>query len=415
MENSYIYNNNEEEMRLGKHTLLIDGNYFIYSRLFVMPKPSSGKLLEDDKSKGQFMRKLAIDFASEIRKMQPFVDRIVLAIDSKSWRKDLFPEAEYKGTRVQNETVCWDGVYQIYEEFKTVLAKQGVIVEQIPGAEADDILFAWSTYLNANGKNCIVWTGDRDLIQLVDYSKATDGYTLWYYNTKKKLIVFEGFNKMIATDIDDRTEDDDDLLFNLASKTSFLEKMRMDVMDWIKKNGIEIEEINCDHFIFQKILMGDKSDNIKSVVSWVKGGRTYSITQKQADKILDQYLKEEESFVIDHMFSDAQVDKIVDITYRVVNNSSKSQIKLRFNQNLDIMLLHYNTIPEAIQTQMQLAIDRNIETEPEVTRLTQMEKILEGNKWLESKSDVPTQFDPFAGLDDSTKDTPLTRDLNELF
>jgi 5'-3' exonuclease len=380
-----------------------------------MPKPSSGKLLEDDKSKGQFMRKLAIDFASEIRKMQPFVDRIVLAIDSKSWRKDLFPEAEYKGTRVQNETVCWDGVYQIYEEFKTVLAKQGVIVEQIPGAEADDILFAWSTYLNANGKNCIVWTGDRDLIQLVDYSKATDGYTLWYYNTKKKLIVFEGFNKMIATDIDDRTEDDDDLLFNLASKTSFLEKMRMDVMDWIKKNGIEIEEINCDHFIFQKILMGDKSDNIKSVVSWVKGGRTYSITQKQADKILDQYLKEEESFVIDHMFSDAQVDKIVDITYRVVNNSSKSQIKLRFNQNLDIMLLHHNTIPEPIQEQMQSAIEKDVIIEPTLSKLTQMERILEGNKWMATKAEnAPKSYDAFSDLDVSDE-KPLTKNLNELF
>jgi 5'-3' exonuclease len=347
--------------------------------------------------------------------MQPFVDRIVLAIDSKSWRKDLFPEAEYKGTRVQNETVCWDSVYQIYEEFKTVLAKQGVIVEQIPGAEADDILFAWSTYLNANGKNCIVWTGDRDLIQLVDYSKATDGYTLWYYNTKKKLMVFEGFNKMIATDIDDRTEDDDDLLFNLASKTSFLEKMRMDVMDWIKKNGIEIEEINCDHFIFQKILMGDKSDNIKSVVSWVKGGRTYSITQKQADKILDQYLKEEESFVIDHMFSDAQVDKIVDITYRVVNNSSKSQIKLRFNQNLDIMLLHHNTIPEPIQEQMQSAIEKDVIIEPTLNKLTQMERILEGNKWMATKAEnAPKSYDAFSDLDISNE-KPLTKNLNELF
>ena len=416
MENSYIYsNNNEEEMRLGKHTLLIDGNYFIYSRLFVMPKPSSGKLLEDDKSKGQFMRKLAIDFASEIRKMQPFVDRIVLAIDSKSWRKDLFPDAEYKGTRVQNETVCWEGVYQIYEEFKTVLAKQGVIVEQIPGAEADDILFAWSTYLNANGKNCIVWTGDRDLIQLVDYSKATDGYTLWYYNTKKKLMVFEGFNKMIASDIDDRTQDDDDLLFNLSSKTAFLEKMRMDVMDWIKKNGIDVEEINCDHFIFQKILTGDKSDNIKSVVSWVKGGRTYSITQKQADKILDQYLKEEETFVIDHMFSDAQVDKIVDIIYRVVNNSSKSQIKTRFNQNLDIMLLHHNTIPEPIQEQMQSAIEKDAIIEPTLNKLTQMERILEGNKWMATKAEnAPKSYDAFSDLDTSNE-KPLTKNLNELF
>lgn len=401
-------------MKLGKHTLLIDGNYFIYSRLFVMPKPSKGKLLGDEKSRGQFLRKLCIDFASEIRKMQPFLDKVVLTIDSKSWRKDLFPDAEYKGTRTQDDTVDWEGVYQIYDEFKSVLGKKGVIIQQVNGAEADDLLFAWSTYLNSNGKSCIVWTGDRDLIQLVDYSKATDGYTLWYYNTKKRLIVFEGFNKMMAMPVDESSSDED-LLFNLASKTAVMEKTRADVNDWIKKNGIEIEEINCDTFIFQKILTGDKSDNIKSVVTWSKGGRTYNISLKQADKILEQYLKEESRFAIDHMFSEAQVDKIADIVYRIIGNSSREQIKLRFNQNLDIMLLHYNTIPEAIQTQMQLAIDRNVEIEPEVTRLTQMEKILEGNKWLELKSDVPTQFDPFAGLEDSNKDKPLTRDLNELF
>ncbi len=401
-------------MKLGKHTLLIDGNYFIYSRLFVMPKPSKGKLLGDEKSRGQFLRKLCIDFASEIRKMQPFLDKIVLTIDSKSWRKDLFPDAEYKGTRTQDDTVDWEGVYQIYDEFKVVLGKKGVIIQQVNGAEADDLLFAWSTYLNSNGKSCIVWTGDRDLIQLVDYSKATDGYTLWYYNTKKRLIVFEGFNKMMAMPVDESSSDED-LLFNLASKTAVMEKTRADVNDWIKKNGIEIEEINCDTFIFQKILTGDKSDNIKSVVTWSKGGRTYNISLKQADKILEQYLKEESRFAIDHMFSEAQVDKIADIVYRIIGNSSKEQIKLRFNQNLDIMLLHYNTIPEAIQTQMQLAIDRNAEIEPEVTRLTQMEKILEGNKWLELKSDVPAQFDPFAGLNDTSDIKPLTKDLNELF
>lgn len=401
-------------MKLGKHTLLIDGNYFIYSRLFVMPKPSNGKLLGDEKSKAQFMRKLCIDFASEIRKMQPFLDKIVLAIDSKSWRKDLFPEAEYKGTRTQDDSVDWEAVYQVYDEFKSILGKKGVIIQQVNGAEADDLLFAWSTYLNTIGQNCIVWTGDRDLIQLVDYSKATDGYTLWYYNTKKKLITFEGFNKMMAMPIDEPSSNED-LLFNLASKTALLEKVRSEVNDWIKKNGIEIEEINCDHFIFQKILTGDKSDNIKSVVTWTKGGRTYNISHKQSDKILEQYLKEEKTFSIDHMFNDEHVDKICDIIYRVIGNSSKSTIKTRFNQNLDIMLLHYNTIPEAIQTQMQKSIDSNIDIEPIINKLTQMENILEGSKWTQIKSDVPTQFDPFDGLEDAPSTNNLNQTSNELF
>jgi len=401
-------------MKLGKHTLLIDGNYFIYSRLFVMPRPKSGKLLGDEKSRAQFLRKLCIDFASEIRKMQPFLDKIVLTIDSKSWRKDLFPDAKYKGTRTQDDSIDWTGVYEIYDEFKNVLAKKGVIVNQVNGAEADDLLFAWSTSLNVAGENCIIWTGDRDLIQLVDYSKATDGYTLWYYNTKKKLITFEGFNKMMGGPIDDNSTDDD-LLFNLASKTALLERVRSEMQDWIKKNAIEIEEINCDHFIFEKVLIGDKSDNIKSVVTWKKNDRTYNISPKQAEKIIDQYLKEEETFSIDHMFNESQINKIVDIVDRTIGHSTKPQIKARFNENLDIMLLHYNTIPESIQKAMQIEVDKSASIEPELTKLTQMEKILEGSHWLTVKADVPTAFDPFAGLEDETNSTPLTKKLNNLF
>ena len=89
------------------------------------------------------MRKLCIDFASETRKMSPFVDQIVLAVDSKSWRKDLFPEAQYKGTRTQKSDVNWDSVFHVYKEFQEVLAKQGVIINRVNGAEADDILFGY--------------------------------------------------------------------------------------------------------------------------------------------------------------------------------------------------------------------------------------------------------------------------------
>jgi len=77
-------------MKFGKHTLLIDGNYFVYSRLFVLPRPKAGEsLVGTPDSKAQFMRKLAIDFASEMRKLQGIVDEVVVAVDSKSWRKDL--------------------------------------------------------------------------------------------------------------------------------------------------------------------------------------------------------------------------------------------------------------------------------------------------------------------------------------
>lgn len=392
-------------MKLGNHTLLIDGNYFIHSRLFVLPRPKNGALLGDDASKGQFIRKLAIDFASEVRKMTPFVNQIVFAVDSKSWRKDLFPEAQYKGTRTQDSSVDWSAVYEVYDEFKLILAKKGVIVNQVKGAEADDILFAWSTYLNTQGKNCIIWTGDRDMIQLVDYSKATDGYSLWYYNTKRKLIAFPGFNDIFSNDTELEISNED-LLFNMDSPSHLSDRIKNEMVDWMKKNSIEVEEINCDRFVFQKILMGDKSDNIKSVVTYQKAmkngkDRTFSITDKQAEAILEQYIKEEGDFVIDQMFNKTQVDKIVNLIYRVIGHDTQANILNRFNQNLDLMLLHYNTIPEAIQKEITKVIDRDKEIEPAIMVLSQMEKILEGSSWLKKANQTPVDFDAFAGLDEN--------------
>ena len=367
-------------MKLGKHTLIIDGNYFVHSRLFVLPRKKGQILLSDDESKAQLMRKLSIDLASEVRKMRPFVDQIVMAIDSKSWRKDLFPDAQYKGTRVAKSDVDWESVFQIYSEFQSILEKQGVIVHQVNGAEADDILFGWSTQLNATGKNCIVWTGDRDLIQLVNYNNANESYTLWYYNTKRKLLAFEGFEKVLNSR---KTEEmsNDDLLFNMSSDEVLHDETKENLQKWVQSNGVSIEEINCDDFIFTKILQGDKSDNIKSVVTWekeTKGGkiRTYSITDKSAYKILEKYKETEGEFYIDHFFNKDRVNLLVDIIYKEIGKIDKQEIKLRFNQNLDLMLLHFNTIPDPIQKLIYQEVEKDLEIEPDMHNLSRMEYIL---------------------------------------
>ena len=410
-------------MKLGKHTLIIDGNYFVHSRLFVLPRPKKEQLLGDRDGQEQFMRKLCIDFASEVRKMTPFVDQIVVAVDSKSWRKDLFPTAEYKGTRVADSSVNWENVFNVYTEFQDILAKQGVIIHKVPGAEAADILFGWSTQLNNEGKNCIVWTGDRDLIQLVNYNDATDAYTLWYYNSKRRLLAFEGFENLINKPNEVEISNDD-LLFNMGSADVLNNQLKGDFISWIAKNGVEIEEINCDDFIFSKILQGDKSDNIQSVVSWTKRTssgsiRNYSITEKQALQILEKYREIEGNFHIYHFFSEDQVKTIVDMIHDVVGKSTIDEIRLRFNQNLDLMLLHYNTIPGGIQKAIYNEIEKDFTVETRLTGLTQMEKILEGSQWNSkgaTGSGAPKSFDPFATLQlDKVSQLPETKKINTLF
>ena len=407
-------------MKLGKHTLLIDGNYFLHSRLFVLPRKKGEQFLSTPDSQKGLMRKLCIDFASELRKMSTFVDQIVVTVDSKSWRKDLFPDAQYKGTRVYDDSINWENVFSVYAEWQAILEKKGVIVHQINGAEADDVLFGWSTQLNNEGRNCIVWTGDRDLIQLVNYNEATDAYSLWYYSSRKSLMTFEGFEEVLTERKLD-TMSNDDMLFNMSSSSAVSDQMKENLSEWIRTNRVTITEINCDDFIFTKILQGDKSDNIKSVVTWTKTAGSgkimnYSITEKNALKILDQFKELEGDFTIDKFFNKSSVDAIVNIIHKTIGKSTLEDIRLRFNQNLDLMLLHFNTIPDPIQKQIYKAVEADFTREPQTQRLTKMEVILEGTDWLQKKGTAaPGGYDPFAGLKTpETKgqlDSKITKEL----
>ena len=421
-------------MKVGKHTLLIDGNYFVYSRLFVMPRPKTGKLLGDEKQKAQFMRKLSIDLASELRKLQDFVDDVVIAVDSKSWRKDLYPEADYKGTRKADSSVDWANVYEVYGEFQKILKTRGVTVQQTSGAEADDVIFGWSVALHGRGKSCIVWTGDRDLIQLVNRSKANDAHTIWYWNTKKSLYVYEGFKADMELMASEQLSTDD-LLFNMGGEHMGRDEYQHNILNWINKYKIEVSEVNCDEFIFKKVLTGDSSDNIPSVVTWqkeMKNGklRNYSITDKIASEIWEQYIKEFDNFSIEYLFSDEQKNILSEVIYRVVGKSSKNLIKSSLNNNMALMVLHNRIIPEAIQKAIYKEIDQEWEGAVDnMNVLFDKDKILEGTQWLKG-SDAPAGSDPFADMDIpedpkpikkvgkkqvETKAKPKTKNLNNLF
>jgi 5'-3' exonuclease len=393
-------------MKKGGHTLLIDGNYFLHSRLFVLPRPSNGKMMEDEESRANLMRKLAIDLASEVRKMRDFIDKVVVTVDARSWRKDLFPQAEYKGTRKQDSKIDWSGVYGIYEEFQAILQKHGVIVHRIDGAEADDVLFGWSSYLNTKGKNCIIWTGDRDLIQLVNYSIPNDAYTLWYSSAHKSLYAFESFEEVINKK---EEVNNDDMLFNMSSYKGLSQESRHALKTWMINNKVKLTEVNCDEFLFKKILVGDSGDNIPSVITWqkaMKNGklRTYSITDRMADKIFAQFTKENDSFVVDSLFVRSELERMAEIVYRVVGRESVDIITNKIFNNMSLMMLHTRIIPEPIQNEIYKAVEKELTLldRMDVSKLTNKDKILENTKWLDIQKS--RKADIFSNLD--TEDKP---------
>lgn len=340
-------------------TLCIDGNYFIYSRLHVLPKPKktsmvidgktiSTRLLDDKKEMATFMRKLATDFASEMRKFKNLISRVVFVVDSKSWRKDF--NSDYKANRKFSDDINMEHVHEIMRAFQVILEDRGVIVEQVPGAEGDDMIFAWSTYLNSIGEDCIMWTGDKDLKQLVNYNNATESFSLWYDNTRNRMGVYPGFDKWLEQ-VDEEVEID---IFDVSDDVISPNKKQM-IKDLINYSKLKVEKVFCDEFSFIKILTGDKGDNVSSVVlkPSKNGVKNFKISENKAQEILTRFKSKNRRFSSSYLFNESYKKDIVRYIKEVMSiDMCESEIMEGLERNINLILLHVETIPEAIQHSM---------------------------------------------------------------
>jgi 5'-3' exonuclease len=384
------------------HNLIIDGNYFIYSRLFVLPRQKvptafagpeeiDTRFMSTETEMGIFMRKLATDFASELRKVKNITGRIIFTQDSKSWRKDLFPASEYKANREQDSKINWSNVHKVVEEFTQFLKDKGVIIHRVSGAEGDDLIYAWTSALNSKGENCIIWSGDTDLMQLVNYNKSTDAYTLWYDNTRSRLAVYPGFQKYL--DIKDGKEDDFDSIFDVDHVLLISNQIKEELKQFINSNNLEVNEIFCDDYVLTKILTGDKSDNIKSVYSVEKIGktgkpRTSRINDEKARSIVNTFKKRHGRFSSMYLFEESYKTEILKLVASEMKLTSHEDLMSNLELNTNLILLHSSTIPETLQTIMFNHIDALLADEEriDVRNLLSKESILHGSIYIDGNT-----------------------------
>ena len=338
---------------MAKLTLLIDGNYFLFRSFYVLPK-SSGKALDTKKEMDIFMRKLSIDFTSEMRKFRNIVDQVVFTVDSKSWRKDFFPEAEYKGNRSEDSAVNWENFHKVSEEFKALLKKRGVILHKVNGAEGDDLIFAWSVNCNLRGKSTIIFSGDKDLIQLVNRNSSTEAVTLWYANANKRLVVYEGFKEWLKTD-DPEVSD----IFSLQKAISGSSFLKEQLKQIIKDSKLEVEEVNAGDFGFKKVLMGDAGDNVKPVYYYAevnkKGQkRNYGVSEKKAESVLIEFVRKYGKFRVEYLYDESYQRHICNLLIKVLSATRMTyeQIHRNLQDNTSLVILHQKSIPEPIYNQL---------------------------------------------------------------
>ena len=260
-------------MSKSKLTLLIDGNWLLMSRLAVI----SNKYV-DDTDLSNHLQLLMTQSIKRVLKQFPEIDNIIVCADGGSWRTSLeIPnylidengqKVVYKGNREKSADINWDIIFQGYENYLTLCTKNNINNYRIHNIEGDDLIWYLSTTLNKQGTNCMIWSKDNDLKQLVNIDK-NKCFTVWWNQD----------NGIFITDYND---DNLDFLFNIEfnENDQILNHLSL---------KYPVTKINKNDIILDKIIRGDLGDNILPIAYKVSNtsDKKFRISTKDIDFSLD--------------------------------------------------------------------------------------------------------------------------------
>lgn len=311
-----------------KINLIIDGNFILYKNVFLLKRVNEiyGKL------------ETAMNNSVRTYNSMFMFDNVYFVSDSKggSWRKKYFPE--YKGNRTKDDSIDWEHVNEIYETFKQNIPKRYKLLES-KYVEGDD----WVSYLvnKYKDESFIIISNDHDLKQLLQYDITNERIVLMSNEMYKngKLFLPKGY-KTFLTHIAKNTEID---LFDMNNDLKFV--------NYIKNYAeiIDTEEVYADRFLIEKVIQGDKGDNVPSSI--IINGRGIGV--KGAEKIYDKYISEFNKIpdMKDSDFLDNLADLICE--YKKLSYSSMDEVKGNLKRNIKLMSLETNDIPQKINERME--------------------------------------------------------------
>jgi len=372
-----------------KLNLIIDASSIFYRTLFTVGNfeaKKREKLLDSKKSQGIFMRKLATDLSALIKNIEEPA-RVIICLDSSSWRKTvLIDEGGYKETRTRDETtINWKVFFELTENFARVLSQKGYIISKIPEAEADDLLYLWSKKLNDESENCVLITGDRDLLQVL--GKRENGtWTIGLdpvLNRKKISLTEETLE--YSQPLNHKVNIFDPSSWNTSS----------DILNKLIKNH-ELNIVNPQKIQIMKVILGDTGDSVPSVITWrdkKDPEKIRTMTESNFRKILISAPE-----MIDSKWEDLYEGKFFEEISTVIEglkkiNVDREKVKENLKRNCELVILSTKTIPSRI---IQI-FNTEHSIVPDIIAASSRDAILSGTEWWTSdaSSFVPKSFDLF--------------------
>lgn len=401
-------------MSSSKLNIIIDGHNHFHKSLYATGNYSKGRMLGSQKDKNMYMRKIAMDLAFLIRFFKT-PDRIVFTVDDHSWRKfvSILENDGYKANRTKDENaVDWDAFAEVNQDFFDILDKRNFVTSKIKGCEGDDLMYFWAKKLYEQGENVIIFSGDGDISQLVEYN---DKNFICVFNTKstlRQVIAAEGFNDWLDKKINEHKD-----IVDIFMDSEFIPSS----YEIVKKVILEthIIEVNAKDILFEKIICGDSGDNVPSILTWQTEQKNKKIinnklSPKKAEIIKEKILEKEKSIDINNLskYSQIIIDSIKELYKK---NIEKGLIKKEYldidliseklKRNTKLVKLDHNTIPINIQNLFdEHYIKFKNYGSPNLNKMD-MQSILEGSKYSEKisiKSDIFSDASP----DNIKKDKP---------
>lgn len=320
---------------MNKLTLIIDGGWMVMRYTYAMNKNFQKDLPQRVReSATEDLSKMMARSISTILNRFPFIDNIVLTTEGGSWRKQLpiptyVGSETYKSNRKLSSDLDWNSIYKSIDILSKSMKDQGITVSQSIGVEGDDWIWYWTKRLNSEGVNCLIWSSDADLKQLVNRNE-NGSWTGWY-NDKAGLVLPEIMDSGTKSDIE-----------------FFMHPIYISpTLDALLSKVQKVEYINPESIVIDKIIRGDNSDNIKSITGYIKNGRKYRVSEKDWENLANLYhIHNIEDLV-------ANMDNISN--YFASNpkyQSSKDEIFDMLRYNTKLVWLHESQIPNSIITSM---------------------------------------------------------------
>ena len=370
-------------------SVIIDGNYLFHKTFAIFSDYGSkqpGEVLSQASEQGMFMRKIITDLCYALNQL-PTNGHVIFCKDSRSWRKDLKIErADYKSSRVKDEKVDWGSFFDLMDEFGKFLENNGYIYSTAQGAEGDDLLWFWNDKLKKDGHNVVVLSGDKDSHQLVS---CDDTWTIcWNANSKNNKIFCSNNWKTDYLDNERETS-----IFNL----DFVADSEKDKMLNLSSSAT-MEFTDPEKLTFEKILTGDKGDDVPSVFAYEKTpGKFYKLTKAKAEAIYESYKQSGwgSSRLEDVWKDDEFKDWISGYVLRSIgytdNKDNRKEVANNYHENAQLVWLSDQVIPENVLANMEFSFST---TRKEIKpALTDKKNLIGRSRW--DSYEAPSAFNPF--------------------